>query len=213
MKYFILTTIIIACTLNSPSAQEVKECIIGLGYQALYEELKIIEKDTTKNLSASTFKILDSLVATELLISQNKNEIMYKNANKASTLRQPNKGIMPIGYSIETGCILLKCKELLTYNSGNPLWADEIVEYVIDAKTDFIIHDLGCWSEKTALFNAEKEKSEKVQTHDGIQNNAKSNFNNNNFKSYRTYYQGARGGCYYINSKGNKVYVDRSFCN
>jgi endonuclease YncB( thermonuclease family) len=29
----------------------------------------------------------------------------------------------------------------------------------------------------------------------------------------RTYTRGSRGGCYYINSKGNKTYVDRSLCN
>lgn len=29
----------------------------------------------------------------------------------------------------------------------------------------------------------------------------------------RKYYRGPRGGCYYINSKGKKEYVDRSFCN
>lgn len=28
-----------------------------------------------------------------------------------------------------------------------------------------------------------------------------------------TYTRGPRGGCFYINSKGNKVYVDRSICN
>jgi hypothetical protein len=26
-------------------------------------------------------------------------------------------------------------------------------------------------------------------------------------------YKGSSGGCYYINSSGNKEYVDRSFCN
>lgn len=31
--------------------------------------------------------------------------------------------------------------------------------------------------------------------------------------STRTYYRGSRGGCYYINSNGNKTYVDRSMCN
>lgn len=30
--------------------------------------------------------------------------------------------------------------------------------------------------------------------------------------SSRTYITGPRGGCYYINSSGNKVYVDRSLC-
>lgn len=29
----------------------------------------------------------------------------------------------------------------------------------------------------------------------------------------RTYIRGPRGGCYYINSRGNKTYVDRSLCN
>lgn len=30
--------------------------------------------------------------------------------------------------------------------------------------------------------------------------------------TYRRYYTGPRGGCYYINSNGNKTYVDHSFC-
>lgn len=29
----------------------------------------------------------------------------------------------------------------------------------------------------------------------------------------RVYIRGPRGGCYYINSNGNKTYVDRSLCN
>ncbi|AOW17186.1 hypothetical protein LPB03_06785 [Polaribacter vadi] len=29
----------------------------------------------------------------------------------------------------------------------------------------------------------------------------------------RSYYRGSRGGCYYINSNGNKSYVSRSLCN
>ncbi len=32
------------------------------------------------------------------------------------------------------------------------------------------------------------------------------------FGSSRTYRRGPRGGCYYINSNGNKTYVDRSKC-
>lgn len=30
--------------------------------------------------------------------------------------------------------------------------------------------------------------------------------------SYRRYIRGPRGGCYYINSNGNKTYVDHGFC-
>ena len=32
------------------------------------------------------------------------------------------------------------------------------------------------------------------------------------YSSSRTYYTGPRGGCYYINSNGNKSYVDRNKC-
>lgn len=31
--------------------------------------------------------------------------------------------------------------------------------------------------------------------------------------SIKYYKDGPRGGCYYINSNGNKTYVDRSYCN
>lgn len=31
-------------------------------------------------------------------------------------------------------------------------------------------------------------------------------------QSYRTYYRGPRGGCYYITGSGRKQYVDRSMC-
>ena len=34
-----------------------------------------------------------------------------------------------------------------------------------------------------------------------------------NYHAVRQYIRGPRGGCYYINSNGNKTYVDRSFCN
>lgn len=32
-------------------------------------------------------------------------------------------------------------------------------------------------------------------------------------KASAQYIRGPRGGCYYINSNGNKTYVDRSLCN
>lgn len=36
----------------------------------------------------------------------------------------------------------------------------------------------------------------------------------NSYTSGRSgYIRGARGGCYYINSSGRKVYVDHSYCN
>jgi len=47
-------------------------------------------------------------------------------------------------------------------------------------------------------------------------NSSKSNnstYKSKRYKSYRGYYRGPRGGCYYINSNGNKSYVSRSLCN
>ncbi|MEM1336883.1 MAG: hypothetical protein AAGF96_03990 [Bacteroidota bacterium] len=40
-----------------------------------------------------------------------------------------------------------------------------------------------------------------------------SSYNTKKYRSSRTYYRGPRGGCYYINSNGNKTYVARSLCN
>ncbi len=37
--------------------------------------------------------------------------------------------------------------------------------------------------------------------------------NSSAVRSSRQYIRGPRGGCYYINSNGNKTYVDRSLCN
>lgn len=41
------------------------------------------------------------------------------------------------------------------------------------------------------------------------------NYSSRRYKSTisRSYYKGPRGGCYYINSNGNKTYVSRSMCN
>jgi uncharacterized protein YlxW (UPF0749 family) len=45
------------------------------------------------------------------------------------------------------------------------------------------------------------------------QNNYLNSYQKSNYSTPRTYYRGPRGGCYYINSKGNKTYVDRTVCN
>jgi len=40
-----------------------------------------------------------------------------------------------------------------------------------------------------------------------------STYRKKRYTSYRSYIRGPRGGCYYINSNGNKTYVSRSMCN
>ncbi|WP_299221854.1 hypothetical protein [uncultured Aquimarina sp.] len=44
-------------------------------------------------------------------------------------------------------------------------------------------------------------------------NNSTTKKKRNKPRTTRRYIQGSRGGCYYINSNGNKTYVDRSICN
>ncbi|WP_299325327.1 hypothetical protein [uncultured Maribacter sp.] len=44
-------------------------------------------------------------------------------------------------------------------------------------------------------------------------NSGSSSYKPKRYKSSRNYYRGSRGGCYYINSNGNKSYVARSLCN
>ncbi|MEC7263449.1 MAG: hypothetical protein VXW38_06885 [Bacteroidota bacterium] len=41
----------------------------------------------------------------------------------------------------------------------------------------------------------------------------KSSTRTKSYSTSRRYIRGPRGGCYYINSNGNKTYVDRSLCN
>jgi ketosteroid isomerase-like protein len=50
-------------------------------------------------------------------------------------------------------------------------------------------------------------KSESAQAVSLVSSTAKSS------SAGRTYVKGPRGGCYYLNSSGSKVYVDKSFCN
>ncbi|NDV43335.1 hypothetical protein [Flagellimonas sediminis] len=53
-----------------------------------------------------------------------------------------------------------------------------------------------------------KEKSSNPPT-----SSYKSSTRTKSYSTSRRYIRGPRGGCYYINSNGNKTYVDRSLCN
>lgn len=64
-------------------------------------------------------------------------------------------------------------------------------------------------------------ESKKLKSNITSNSSYKSNLSSSTNKQYgnskktisRTYYRGSRGGCYYINSNGNKTYVARSMCN
>lgn len=57
-------------------------------------------------------------------------------------------------------------------------------------------------------------KTNNISKQRNTSNSAYSRSNSKSSKNRysRTYIRGPRGGCYYINSNGNKTYVDRSLC-
>lgn len=78
-----------------------------------------------------------------------------------------------------------------------------------DGKTVLLKSD-GTWEyvkDKSTSSNINQFKSTNYSPSPRRTNSSKSN------SSSRNYIRGPRGGCYYINSNGNKTYVDRSMCN
>jgi membrane-bound ClpP family serine protease len=72
--------------------------------------------------------------------------------------------------------------------------------------------------EATNVLNTESKNAitsiEENQAYSSGVNTVKGNKKrNSNSSGNGGYIRGPRGGCYYINSKGNKVYVDHSYCN
>ncbi len=97
---------------------------------------------------------------------------------------------------------------------------DDLLRQVrnIQSRIDAIAIELGS---KSATNNKTKYLTKAVRYDSGVRRS--NSFENkatkqrsqyeSNTKNYRTYHRGPRGGCYYINSKGNKTYVARSMCN
>ncbi len=78
-----------------------------------------------------------------------------------------------------------------------------------DGKTVLLKSD-GTWEyvkDKSTSSNINQFKSTSSSPSPRRTNTSKSS------SSSRNYIRGPRGGCYYINSNGNKTYVDRSMCN
>ncbi len=80
--------------------------------------------------------------------------------------------------------------------------------------------EIGYINEKDIKLTKNIKNLKKTNKYYSNSSNNKSSFQNNskkqNFKrtyTSRRYYRGPRGGCYYINSNGNKTYVSRSLCN
>lgn len=66
---------------------------------------------------------------------------------------------------------------------------------------------------KNSLSKANQEKYINLPNYSSSLSNSKTSKSIKRSKTYRTYIRGPKGGCYYINSNGNKTYVSRSLCN
>jgi hypothetical protein len=73
---------------------------------------------------------------------------------------------------------------LVTFMPGDPLWPSEVVV---------------SGNNSASIYGKGKSKSARVTSRKPA--------------SGHQYQSGPRGGCFYYNSSGNKVYVDRSLCN
>lgn len=84
------------------------------------------------------------------------------------------------------------------YLSYSSIVLDETIRAFIESKTE---------GKRVATTNSESINKSNPQ------NRAATKSSTYKSKASRVYHRGPRGGCYYINSNGNKVYVDRSLCN
>lgn len=92
-----------------------------------------------------------------------------------------------------------------SYNFSSPL--DTSV--VINKSTNY-----STANKKKRIKNVKTKNSSSVGNYNSSQKKYKNKKRKSSRNSYgRVYIRGPRGGCYYINSNGNKTYVDRSLCN
>lgn len=209
MKHFYLTSLVFLITTLSYSQTDVdtKETI------ELKKQKKRVEL-TIKSLN-------DSLNKIELkLVELNSVKILEKVKDSSLTT------IVRKGTKLKKEASLLS-DIITTFNEDKKViildYKDEYFQVCQDNLCGYI-HEL--WITQNDLISELKKVKETENKNIGKTNNnlyshktlSNTKSNNNQFKgksqqNSRTYYSGPRGGCYYINSNGNKTYVSRSLCN
>ncbi|WP_378174280.1 hypothetical protein [Aquimarina sp. SS2-1] len=88
---------------------------------------------------------------------------------------------------------------------------DELLQQVrdIQKRIDSIDQKLG----NKSSYKSDKQYFTKSVNYSNSLNSSTTKKKRNKPRTTRRYIRGSRGGCYYINSNGNKTYVDRSMCN
>ncbi len=84
-----------------------------------------------------------------------------------------------------------------------------IIEYFAKGRCYKVLYknEIGYIPIKSIKSSSALSRVRKLATHSN-----ESSYKSSNYTS-RSYIRGSRGGCYYINSNGNKTYVSRGLCN
>ncbi|MFA9195663.1 hypothetical protein AAGV33_14720 [Flavobacterium sp. FBOR7N2.3] len=209
MKHFYLTSFAFLITMLTYSQTDVdtKETI----------ELKKKKKRVELTIKSLT----DSLNKIELKIAELKSEKVKEKIKDSSVTTLIRKGAK------------LK-KEASLFSEIITIFNEDKKGIILDYNNEYFqvcqgnlcgyIHE--GWIIQNDLISELKKVKETERKNIGKTNNnlysqkalSNTKSNNNQFKekrqqNSRTYYSGPRGGCYYINSNGNKTYVSRSLCN
>ena len=94
---------------------------------------------------------------------------------------------------------------------------DDLLKQVQELQTriDAIDRKLGTkntFKTKTKYLTKNVKYDSETRYSNSLENNSSQNKQSRS-KTTRAYHRGPRGGCYYINSRGNKTYVARSMCD
>lgn len=160
-------------------------------------------------------KIIDS----ELMIVSSNDSIVIEDENNNTYTFYPRIAILPTGYIIEGSSYTVECRVLVDKEGDRRIWSGNTYSINKSNFQDVKVHDLDCYVRMVNARNRELSRSRidyflNSSVGSRTVNSRRSNTNlSSRGTTTRRYFRGPRGGCYYINSNGNKTYVDRSYCN
>ncbi|WP_034042035.1 hypothetical protein [Wocania ichthyoenteri] len=181
------------------SDMENKKKLIKLKIENLTDSIRVINLKIAKIESEKFFKKINDTTFTGIALEGAK---LKKDSNVFSdiiTVFEEDRKVIILDY--KNGYFEICQNSLCGYI--NEVWfkKDDLISNYIQSK-------------KIELkLNQQKNGSSSNYTSSLKRTKRSNSYKSATRKSYRTYIRGPRGGCYYINSKGNKTYVDRSLCN
>ncbi|WP_165750430.1 hypothetical protein [Cellulophaga sp. Z1A5H] len=196
-------------------------CIIT-NAQSGDDKIALLENQK-KKIELEVKNLTDSIARIDLKITQIKSKEILSKVNDSSITVIARKGTK------------LK-KDSFVYADIITTFEEDKEVIILDFRDDYFkvcqgslcgyVHSL--WIKRnnvTSIFikfkETEKKQNTELNSKSSTYNSSLLNSNQTSNPSYkassysssRNYYRGPRGGCYYINPKGNKSYVARNLCN